>query len=125
MIEDKGQSLMVVSLWVKNLPVSVHFYRDAIGLELLSHHGNHPALKIGDTHLVIIQGRDVIPKFPPEPRWPILALRVPDLDAAVQRLRAHNIELPWGIERSAQARYVMFHDPDGYLLEIAELIGAN
>lgn len=125
MSQNDRQSLIVVSLWVKNLPISVHFYRDAIGLELLPHHGNHPALKIGDTHLVIIQGEDDIPKFPSEPRWPILALRVPDLDAAVQRLRAHHIELPWGIERSAQARYVMFHDPDGYLLEIAELVDVN
>lgn len=115
------KSLIAVSLWVKDLPRSVHFYRDVIGLELLPHHGSHPTLKIGDTHLAIIQCEEDTPKIPNEPRWPILAFTIPDLDAATDKLQAHDIELPWGIESSNQARYVMFHDPDGYLLEIAEL----
>jgi predicted enzyme related to lactoylglutathione lyase len=48
----------------------------------------------------------------------LYAFKVQDLDAAVERLVAHNIELPWGIEGSGSSRWVMFHDPAGNLIEL-------
>jgi catechol 2,3-dioxygenase-like lactoylglutathione lyase family enzyme len=49
-----------------------------------------------------------------------VAFAVDDLEAAVERLRAHGVSLPWGVEEDAGARWVMFHDPAGNLIELAE-----
>ena len=43
-----------------------------------------------------------------------------DLDAAVEHLRDHHVELPWGIEEDTDSRWVMFHDPAGNLIELAQ-----
>jgi hypothetical protein len=45
---------------------------------------------------------------------------VPDLDAAVERLRRHQVELPWGVGGKEAGRWVMFYDPAGNLIEMAE-----
>jgi hypothetical protein len=45
---------------------------------------------------------------------------VDDLEAAVDQLRAHQVDLPWGIETDANSRWVMFHDPAGNLIELAQ-----
>lgn len=52
-------------------------------------------------------------------RFPIVAFAADDLDAAVDRLRAHGVEMPWGVEEDADSRWVMFHDPAGNLIEVA------
>jgi hypothetical protein len=34
---------------------------------------------------------------------------------------AHGVELPWGIETSEQARWVILRDPAGNFIELAQL----
>ena len=115
------QRLVVVSLRAQDVPATAHFYRDVIGLCLMAHHGPGPTFDLGHgAHLVIIQGT---PSRPGEgaTRFPVIAFAVPDLDEAVENLRAHNVELPWGIESGPEARWVMFYDPAGNLIELAQL----
>jgi hypothetical protein len=50
----------------------------------------------------------------------VVALAVPDLEAAVGKLRSHAVDQPWGVETNAAGRWVMFHDPAGNLLEFVE-----
>lgn len=113
--------LSVVSLRAADVPATAHFYRDVIGLNLLPHHGNWPAFDVGHgVHLVILA--DEIQPFRDEysVRFPVVTFSVSDLDVAVENLRDHNVEIPWGIESSSGARWVMFRDPAGNLIELAE-----
>ena len=111
--------LAVVSLWAEEVPAAAHFYRDVIGLRLLPHHGDRPHFDLGGVYLTILKGRPVPPQNPTPARFPVVAFAVDDLDQAVERLRAHHVDLPWGIEEDADSRWVMFHDPAGNLIELA------
>ncbi|UCD99973.1 MAG: VOC family protein [Chloroflexota bacterium] len=113
------QGLAVVGLWAEEVEKAAHFYKEILGLELVSsHHGGLPHFKIGEAYLVILNGKPVPPQGAVPARFPVVAFRVDDLDEAVERLLAHNIELPWGVEGEASARWVMFYDPGGNLIEL-------
>ncbi len=111
--------LAVISLWAEDVAATAHFYRDVIGLNLLMHDRHRPHFDLGGAYLVILQGRSLPPLDPVPARFPIVAFAVDDLDAAIDRLRLHHVELPWGIEEDADSRWVMFHDPTGNLIELA------
>ncbi len=113
--------LAVVSLWAEDVAAAAHFYRDVIGLRLIDQHGDRPHFDLGGSYLVILKGRPVPPRDPVPARFPIVAFAVDDLDAAVDRLRAYHVDLPWGIEEDASSRWAMFHDPAGNLIELAQL----
>lgn len=102
-------------MWAEDVPTTAHFYRDVIDLRLLPHHGDRPHFDLGGTYLTILRGTPC----PAPTRFPIFAFAVEDLDATIERLRTHRVELPWGIEEDAGSRCVMFHDPAGNLIELA------
>lgn len=118
--------LAVISLWAQDVPAAAHFYRDVIGLPLLAHHGGRPHFKLGEVFLTILQGKPMPAQDPDPLRFPVLALAVDDLEAALENLRRHNVELPWGVESdegmqsNAASRWVMFHDPGGNLIELVQ-----
>lgn len=111
--------VVVVCLWAEDVHKAAHFYQDVLGLELLpAHHDERPHFKVGEAYLTILKGKphpaeDSIPS-----RFPLFAFDVDDLDAAVERLKAHGVELPWGVEGHKNSRWVMFHDPAGNLIEL-------
>jgi predicted enzyme related to lactoylglutathione lyase len=74
--------------------------------------------KLDGCYLTIQHGQ---PAFPPaEPRFPVLAISIPVLDQAIEKLRNHGVDLPWGEETNENGRWVMFHDPAGNLVELVE-----
>jgi catechol-2,3-dioxygenase len=112
--------IAVVSLWAENVPATTHFYRDVIGLSIMPHHaGDRSYFNLDGCTLTIVRGRPALPPDP-EPRFPVVAFSIPDLDKAVERLRLHSVDLPWGVETNATGRWVMFHDPAGNLVELVE-----
>ncbi len=111
--------LAVVSLWAEDVAAAAHFYRDVIGLKLLMHDPHRPHFDLGGSYLVILKGRPVPPLDSAPARFPIVAFAVDDLDAAIEHLRAHHVDLPWGVEEDAGSRWVMFRDPAGNLIELA------
>jgi catechol 2,3-dioxygenase-like lactoylglutathione lyase family enzyme len=115
MIED----IAVISLWAENVIATAHFYKDVLGLELLPqpHHGQ-PHFKVGNAFLTILKGKPQPAEDPEPAHFPLIALRVSDLDQALARLEAHGVELPWGVEGQGNARWVMFYDPAGNLIEL-------
>jgi catechol 2,3-dioxygenase-like lactoylglutathione lyase family enzyme len=124
-VTDEEESTMdvtikVVSIWAEDVPTTAHFYRDVVGLQLMAHHGEQPYFDLGGTYLTILKGRPVPAQDPVPPRFPIVAFAVPDLDVAVDRLRANQVELPWGVEENETGRWVMLYDPAGNLIELAE-----
>ena len=112
--------LAVISLWAEDVAATAHFYCDVIGLRLLMHDQQRPHFDLGGVYLVILKGRPVPPLDPVPARFPIVAFAVEDLAAVVAQLRASHVDLPWGIEEDADSRWVMFHDPAGNLIEVAQ-----
>jgi catechol 2,3-dioxygenase-like lactoylglutathione lyase family enzyme len=112
--------LAVVSILAEDVPATAHFYRDVIGLRLLPHHGERPHFDLGGIYLTIVKGHPIPAQTSTSDRFPLIAFAVEDLDVAMARLRAHHVELPWGIEADTNSRWVMFHDPAGNLIELVQ-----
>ncbi len=114
--------LAVISLWAEDMPATAHFYRDVIGLKLLPQHAEGRIhFELDGCVLVIVPGRPALPPDP-EPRFPVVAFSVADLESAVEKLRLHGVDLPWGVETNDSGRWVMFHDPAGNLVELVQYI---
>jgi Lactoylglutathione lyase and related lyases len=112
--------IAVVSLWAEDAPAAAYFYRDVLGLNLLPHHpGDRVHFDLEGCILTIIPGHPALPPDP-EPRFPVIAFSVPDLEEALEPLRLHGVELPWGVESNTSGRWVMFRDPAGNLLELVQ-----
>ena len=114
--------LAVVSLWVEDVPAAAHFYHRAIGLPLIAHHDERPHFDLGGSTLVILHGTPAPARNAISERFPIIALRVDDLDAAIARLETHGVSLPWGVETDSRSRWVMFYDPGGNLIELVQFV---
>ena len=115
----KPNRVVVLSVWAEDVPKTVHFYRDVLGLKLFAHHHEDiPHFKVGETYLAILKGKPIPAKESVPERFPLFAFGVGDLDVAVERLKSQGVELPWGIEENEDSRWVMFHDPAGNLIEI-------
>ena len=112
--------IVVISLWAEDEPTAAHFYRDVLGLEPLLNHGGQTAFRLAGAHLVILKGQPRPAENPEPERFPLFALAVDDLDAAVEHLKAHKIPLPWGVEGHAPNQWIMFHDPAGNLIELVQ-----
>ena len=112
--------LAVISLWAEDVLATTHFYKDVIGLKLLPHAGTRPHFMINGVYLTILKGRPAPAKDADPARFPLVAFAVDDLDAAIARLNAHGVAMPWGIEQDAASRWVMFHDPAGNLIELVQ-----
>ncbi|MEM6284210.1 MAG: VOC family protein [Chloroflexota bacterium] len=53
-----------------------------------------------------------------------IAFEVPDLDAVVTRLKAHDVEIKGGpMPRGDGVVQVYLHDPDGYMVEFFQWVG--
>ncbi|MGD8565199.1 MAG: VOC family protein [Candidatus Bathyarchaeota archaeon] len=113
------EKIEVICLWAEDVPKTAHFYKDVLGLKLLPHHHDlRPHFKVGDAYLTILKGKPHPAEDSDPDRFPLFAFRVQDLDAAVERLQAHGVKLPWGVEGHNESRWVMFHDPAGNLIEL-------
>jgi lactoylglutathione lyase len=112
--------IAVISLWAEDVPACAHFYRDVLELPLTGEHAHRPHFDLGGSTLVILQGKPAPAAAADPARFPLFALAVDDLPPFVARLQAHGVPLPWGVEEGPGARWVMFHDPAGNLIELVE-----
>ena len=113
---------LVYSLWAQDVPAAARFYRDVIGLDLLPDHSQHPVFDLGHgSHLVILQGQRPSAQRIGHGRFPHIAFAVEDLDDAIAHLETCGVELPWGIEANREARWILFRDPAGNWIELAQL----
>lgn len=112
--------LAVVTLWAEDVNRTADFYRDVLGLPLLMMDRGRPHFDLGRVYLVILPGRPHKREDSMQTRFPALAFAVDELDAGVQQLKSQGVEMPWGVEEDSDSRWVMFNDPGGNLLEIAQ-----
>jgi catechol-2,3-dioxygenase len=112
--------IAVIALWAEDVPATANFYRNVIGLNLLHHPGARPHFEVNGIYMTILKGRPVAAQDTVPDRFPLVAFAVDDLEAMVERLRAHKVVLPWGIEQDAASRWVMFQDPAGNMIELVQ-----
>jgi catechol 2,3-dioxygenase-like lactoylglutathione lyase family enzyme len=124
------------SLMVQDVARARRFYCDILGME----HVPHPAhydfgiawCRRGDAEIHLVLAADSVqhpgdpPLHPNPPRDVTFArhicLRVADLDAAVETLRRHDWPILAGPRpRGDGGRQLYLRDPDGHLIELAEL----
>ncbi len=116
--------LSVVTLWAEDVNRTTDFYRDVMGLPLLTVDRGLPHFDLGGAYLVILPGRLYKPDESTRSRFPVLAFAVDNLDDVIRDLGSHGVEMPWGVEEDSDSRWVMFNDPGGNLLEVA-MFGVN
>jgi catechol 2,3-dioxygenase-like lactoylglutathione lyase family enzyme len=115
------RKIAVVSLWAENVEEAAHFYRDVLELTLMKeHHGGRPHFDLGDSVLTLLEGKSAAATQTTVERFPLLAFETDDIEAAKQHLEAQDVDLPWGLEADHYSKWVMFSDPAGNLIEIAE-----
>ena len=115
--------LAVVTLWAEDVPQAAHFYRDVLGLRPVKaphHHGDRPHFDVNGVYLTLLRGTPRPAENATPARFPVVAFAVENLEDAIAKLTAHHVELPWDIEEDSGSRWVMFHDPAGNLIEIAQ-----
>ncbi len=110
----------VIALWAEDLVRAGHFYKDVLGLKLLSHHGGSPHFDVNGIYLIILKGRAIFVESFQSFRFPLFAIAVDDLDERINRLEKHGVALPWGIESNEASRWIMFNDPAGNLIELVQ-----
>ena len=110
-----------VALWVEDFTAVLHFYQDILGLDLISHHGDVPQLKVGDSLLVLVKGKlpPAIDAFPAD--FPLISFEVNDMNKMVETLMAEKVELKGSIEERRDSRWIKVSDPAGNLIEFVEI----
>lgn len=100
-------------------PTTVHFYNEVIGLRLCpcqAHHMDPPHFDVGGAYLAILKGKSVLAQN--AETFPLIALAVDDLDSAIERLKAHRVDLLKDVEEDPASRWVFFRDSGGNLIEL-------
>ncbi len=113
------KQISVTSLWTEDVPTTVRFYSEVIGLRLClcqMRHMDPPHFDVGGTYLAILKGK-LVPAQDAE-TFPLVALAVDDLDSAIERLKAHHVDLLKDMEEDLDSRWVFFRDPGGNLIEL-------
>lgn len=114
------KQISVASLWTEDPPATVRFYREVIGLGICpcqGYHMNPPHFDVGGAYLAILKGKSVLAQD--AETFPVVALAVDDLDSAIERLKAHQVDFLKDVEEDPASRWVFFRDPGGNLIELA------
>ena len=117
---NPSNQVAVVTVWSPTsdkVDETFTFYKDVLGLRPIT----PTAFNVDGTFLVIMEGVLEI-KDTKRSRWPLFALQVQDIDTTVTKLREAHVDLPWGIEEDSNSRWIMFYDPSGNLIEIAQFL---
>jgi catechol 2,3-dioxygenase-like lactoylglutathione lyase family enzyme len=119
--------LAAITLFVEDLGAAKRFYRDVFQLPVVFEDDNSAVFEFGDTLVNLLETDQAPALVAPAPvaapdagvRFQF-TLRVDDVDAMAEQLKARGVELlngpmdrPWGI------RTASFRDPGGHVWEIA------
>jgi catechol 2,3-dioxygenase-like lactoylglutathione lyase family enzyme len=110
-----------VGLHVADPGRSRAFYTAVLGLEEIARPDlGFPGhwLRVGTRQELHLIGRNAHTDAPPAERH--FALAVTDLDAWLERLRAHGVAASGPRQRPDGARQVFLRDPDGHVIELLE-----
>jgi len=117
-----------LSIGVTDIERSVTFYRDIVGLELISHHSDRMAfLRSAKDIIVLVKSEHAIEAAAKAPEQIHQAFLVEEraFDESVRFLESHGVPI-MKVERREEydsvfrSRSAYFRDPDGNVLEIAD-----
>jgi predicted enzyme related to lactoylglutathione lyase len=104
-----------VGVPVRDIERSAQFYGETLGIKRNPRaHQNWPEFETGNVTLGIIVPEAIGREFTPNP-WPI-ALRVPDVAAARERLETAGVEFQGETLDTGVCHMAFFSDPDGNAL---------
>jgi len=119
-------------LTVKDIEQTCAFYRDVLGMTIRTTAGNRRAIHFGTGKINLHrQGAEFLPHaLTPTPGSADLCfLTETPVEQVIGKLRRHRVELIEGPVRRTGARgtlrSIYFRDPDGNLLEIANLLPSS
>ena len=116
-------NLAVVTVWADNFEETVNFYKKVLGMNDIHQESKGIIhFKIDDVLFTIMKGKPASATNSIIPRFPIIAFSVGDIQKSFAVLKENKVELPWGIEESPAAKWVMFHDPAGNLIELVQFL---
>jgi catechol 2,3-dioxygenase-like lactoylglutathione lyase family enzyme len=116
-------NIAVVTLWADNFEKTVKFYNKVLGMDLVHQESNGIIhFKIGDILFTVMKGTPAWATNSIIPRFPIIAFSVEDIQRSFVMLKENEVELPWGIEESPAAKWIMFNDPAGNLIELVQFL---
>ena len=119
-----------VALLTANFERIRAFYVEILGLPVRGAFPGHNIVFIdaGSTTIEIVE-RSGAPTVPDAGGWNHLAFEVPDVDAAVAELAAHDVPChvqPTNFpEQDPSVRIAFFKDPDGNVLEFVQPLGGR
>lgn len=100
---------------VRQLERTRRFYEDLLGLEILVEEPGYLRLGGGGGFAIDVEERAASEIGAPGIE---LVLRVPDVDAAAERLREAGLGVTAPADQPSGGRHAWLHDPDGYRLSI-------
>ena len=111
------ERVSAVTFQVTNIQVSVHFYRDVLGMELIygGEDSYFSSLRSSDADSAILN----LAKGHPGVRWGRLILYVTDVDAFWAHLKERGFDPPTPQDGVWGERYFHMPDPDGHELSFA------
>jgi catechol 2,3-dioxygenase-like lactoylglutathione lyase family enzyme len=114
------ERISVITFRVSNMKVSVKFYRDVLGMQMLygGEGASFSSLRAKETESAILnleQGDGV-------PQWGRLIFHVTDVDAFWVRLQEKGFDPDIPRDASWGERYFHMLDPDGHELSFARLL---
>jgi len=119
-------------LTVRNIEQTCTFYRDILGMTIRTTAQNRQAMHFGAGKINLHQqGAEFLPHaLAPTPGSADLCfLTETPVDQVISKLRKHRVELIEGPVRRTGAtgklRSIYFRDPDGNLLEVANLLSSS
>jgi catechol 2,3-dioxygenase-like lactoylglutathione lyase family enzyme len=116
-------NMAVVTLWADNFEETVIFYKRVLGMNDVQQESEGIIhFKIDDILFTVMKGKPAKATNSINPRFPIVAFSVEDIQKSFNILKENKVELPWGIEESAAAKWIMFNDPAGNLIELVQFL---
>ncbi|KAI8844816.1 Glyoxalase/Bleomycin resistance protein/Dihydroxybiphenyl dioxygenase [Chytridium lagenaria] len=110
---------------VTNMPSSIHFYRDLLGLVLESAEDGFTVVRAGNSRIGLNEKPSPIPSIPFDANGAhcggTLSLQVVGMERLVENLRRHDVRFLTDVERNAWGDMVVFQDPDGNILKLFEV----
>jgi catechol 2,3-dioxygenase-like lactoylglutathione lyase family enzyme len=131
MVDAWAKGIGAVTLFVEDLAGARDFYTGALGLSVHFEDSESVVFAFGDLLVNLLDAAaapELIAPLSVAPRESgvrmQLTVEVDDIDAAVERLRAHGVELLNGpLDRSWGMRTAAFCDPSGHVWELGARIG--
>jgi catechol 2,3-dioxygenase-like lactoylglutathione lyase family enzyme len=111
------EKISAVTFLVTNMQLSVQFYRDVLGMEVIygGEEAHFSSLRARETQAAILN----LERGHPEKRWGRLILYVTDVDAFWSHLKERGFDPARPQDGAWGERYFHMPDPDGHELSFA------